>query len=316
MTADHKAVFVDVLLPVPIPRYFTYQVPDHLIPVMDFGLRVIVQFGRKILTGIIWNIHEKAPEHYQARYLLDMIDEEPVISIQQKKLFEWISGYYMCNPGEVMNAALPTGLKLSSESKIQLHPDFDPAGTTLEFSDKEWELVKSLEFDKSLTYPQAAKILDLKSIYHILKSLLNKQVILLFEEVREKYKPRKEKKVRIADEFLEEENSLEALFTALEKHPKQVDILLSYLKLAPVYDDPEINLKGVSKSTLLDGGLSRSSYETLKKNGVLEEFEITTPRFSLKEGIEHQIVLSEEQRIAGISSRVSWPQRIQRCSMA
>ncbi|MBR9998397.1 MAG: primosomal protein N' [Cyclobacteriaceae bacterium] len=298
MSGDHKTVFVDVLLPVPVPRYFTYQVPDHLTGQLEFGFRVIVQFGRKILTGIIWNIHEKTPEHYKARYLLDSIDQDPVISPPQKKLFEWLAEYYMCTPGEVMNAALPTGLKLSSESKIQLHPEFNPDRTGLTFSDTEWELIKSLEFDKSLTYPQAAKILDIKNIYHVLKSLLHKEVVILFEEIREKYQPKKEKMVRIVNGFLEEENALEGLFETLEKHPKQVDILLTYLKLVPIYDDPGINRKGVSKSILLKNDLSRSSYETLKKNGILEEFEITTPRFTLPEGDHHRIVLSEEQEIA------------------
>ncbi len=292
---DHSSIFADVLLPVPIPRYFTYKVPGHLIGQVKFGHRVIVQFGRKILTGIIWNIHQKAPEQYNARYLLDAIDQHPVIAPQQKDLFEWLAEYYMCTPGEVMNAALPTGLKLSSESKIQLHPEFNIEHTELEFSDKEWELIKSLEFDKAFTYPQAAKILDIKNIYHILKSLLNKQVVILFEEIKENYRPRKEKKVRIANEYLEEENGLENLFDTLENQPKQVDILLSYLKSVPIYDDPGSNQKGISKTILLRGDLSKSSYQTLKKNGILEEFEITVPRFTLPDGDRHKVVLSEEQ---------------------
>lgn len=292
------SIFADVLLPVPIPRYFTYQVPEHLTSEVNFGHRVIVQFGRKILTGIIWNIHQKAPEQYKARYLLDSIDLQPVIAPQQKDLFEWLATYYMCTPGEVMNAALPTGLKLSSESKIQLHPEFDIDHTEHEFSDKEWELIKSLEFEKALTYPQAAKILEVKNIYHILKSLINKQAVILFEEIREKYQPRKEKKVRIAEEYLEEENGLENLFDSLEKQPKQVDILLSYLKSVNIYDDPQSNARGISKATLLKGGLSKSSYQTLKKNGILEEFEITVPRFKLPEGGQHEVILSEEQREA------------------
>ena len=287
--------FADVLLPVPIPKYFTYQVPGHLAGQVGFGYRVIVQFGSKILTGIVWDIHEKEPENYKARYMLDAIDLAPIISPQQKDHFEWMAEYYMCTPGEVMNAALPTGLKLSSESKIQLHPGFDPEAGNLKISDKEWELIKSLEFDKSLTYPQAAKILDIKNIYHVIKSLLNKQVIILFEEIKESYRPKKEKRVRISDGYLEEENKLEALFDELEKQPKQVDILLAYLKSVPVYDDPGSNRKGIDKTTLLKQNLSRSSFQTLKNKGILEEFEETIPRFSLPEGERHQLVLSDEQ---------------------
>ena len=290
-----RSIFADVLLPVPIPKLFTYEIPAHLVEHTAKGYRIIAQFGRKILTGIVWNIHEKAPENYKARFILDTIDNDPVISPKQKDLFEWIANYYMCTPGEVMNAALPSGLKLSSESKIQLHPEFDIQDLDLEFSEKEWELIKSLEFDKSLTYPQAAKILDVKNIYHILKSLLNKQAIIIFEEIKENYKPKKEKRVRISNEYLEEENRLEILFTELEKQPKQVDILLAYLQSVPVYDNPESNEKGFGKSSLLHHQVSKSAYQTLKKNGILEEFEVTVPRFSLPEGGQHEVILSADQ---------------------
>ena len=85
-----------------------------------------------------------------------------------------------------MNAGIPTGLKLSSESKIQLHPDFSLDQSEIGFSDKELLLIKSLEFDRSLTYPEAAKVLSLKNIYHVLKSLINKEVVLIYEELKER----------------------------------------------------------------------------------------------------------------------------------
>lgn len=291
--SDKKLVFTDVLLPVPIPRYFTYKIPDYLIDRLDTGYRVIVQFGKKILTGIIWEKHDREPENYKARYLLDVIDDEPVLTGKQMNLLGWIAEYYMCTPGEVLNAALPTGLKLSSESLIQLHPEFKGEENT--FSDKELELLKSLEFEKSLTYPQAARILDIKNIYHILKSLIQKEAIIIYEEIREGYKPKKIKKVKINPQFLKD-NQLENLFDSLEKQPKQVDVLLKYLQYVPVYEDPGRNTPGIDKNILLKDNISKSSYNTLKKNGILNEFEIHVPRFSLPESPGYEVNLSPEQQ--------------------
>jgi primosomal protein N' (replication factor Y) len=113
--------FVEVLLPVPIHKLFTYRVPHILNDKIQVGQRVIVQFGdRKILTGIISTIHEKPPRDYEAKYILEILDDFPIVSEIQFNLFSWVANYYMCTAGEVMKAALPTGLKLSSESNLSV----------------------------------------------------------------------------------------------------------------------------------------------------------------------------------------------------
>jgi primosomal protein N' (replication factor Y) len=290
-----EALFAEVLLPVPIPKCFTYKLPDIFLDQIHIGSRVIVQFGRKILTGIIWDIHKNQPTAYEPKFMLDIIDDYPIISEKQIDLFNWMAQYYMCTPGEVMNVGLPTGLKLSSESKIQLHPDFKLNDSDLGFSDKELSLIKSLEFDKSLTYPEAAKILSVKNIYHILKSLINKRVIIIYEEIKERYKPKKETRIRLSEVYLKEEALLEGLFEKLEKRPKQLDLLMKYLQLVPVHDEPDSNTRGLSKNVLFKYNLSKSSYKTLVKNEVLEEFEIIIPRFTLPERTTVEIELSEVQ---------------------
>ena len=123
---DQRTFFVEVLLPVPIPRSFTYRVPFNLANSVQVGQRTIVQFGdRKILTGLILQVHENPPKDYEAKYLLEILDETPLVNYMQLKLFEWIASYYACTTGEVMNAAFPAGLKLSSESMVQLNPSFN-----------------------------------------------------------------------------------------------------------------------------------------------------------------------------------------------
>ena len=121
-------LFVDVIVPLSVPKRYTYRVPEDLNEEMVTGKRVIVPFGgNRLYTGIIYNLHEKAPLDYEARYVEAVIDDAPIVTEEQLKFWDWIAFYYCANPGDVMNAALPSGLKLSSTSHIQLHPEFDAA---------------------------------------------------------------------------------------------------------------------------------------------------------------------------------------------
>ena len=192
-----KTFFAEVLLPVPVPRLFTYRIPLNLNDKTRIGQRVIVQFGdRKIVTGIIFNIHEQAPKDFEAKYILELLDDFPAVSEVQFKLFQWIADYYMCTLGEVMNAALPAGLKLSSESMVQIHPAFDLEESAHHFSEKEVMLLQRLA-NGTMTYTEISKFLGIKFIFTILKSLSSKEAIILFEEVKEKFKPKTEKRIRL-----------------------------------------------------------------------------------------------------------------------
>ncbi|HPH47423.1 MAG TPA: DEAD/DEAH box helicase family protein, partial [Chryseolinea sp.] len=288
--------FAEILLPVPIPKLFTYRVPNTLKDKLLVGQRAIVQFGdRKVMTGIVANVHHQPPKDYEAKYILDLLDDFPAVTDLQFKLFQWIADYYLCTVGEVMQAALPSGLKLSSESMVQLHPAFNLEESNLLFSEKEIILLKHLD-GESLPYSDIAKLLGVKHIYSLLKSLVSKEAILLFEEVKEKYKPKTEKKIRLNSTYNNTE-SIEKLFETIASKPKQEDILLKYLQEVPVLSHPEINKNGCSKKKLIEGDLSESSLNTLIKNKILEDFEIIVSRFEEEVLTESQpILLSEEQQ--------------------
>lgn len=291
-------LFVEVLLPVPIHKLFTYRVPQSLQDSVQVGQRVIVQFGeRKILTGVIGKLHNQPPKEYEAKYILELLDEEPVLTPVQFKFFEWLAAYYCCTPGEVLNAALPSGLKLSSESMVQLHPAFDWNSTLFEFSDKEELLLKRLA-QESLSYSDITKLLGVKHLHSILKSLVKKEAVILFEEVKDKYKPKVERRIRLTINYLSS-TQLEQLFEQLASKPKQEEVLLKYLQEIPVIKQVESNTHGISRSQLLNSDLSESSLNTLIKNGVLEEFEKIISRFSEEDLTGSQtITLSEDQRQA------------------
>lgn len=285
--------FADVILPLPLPKSFTYEIPGEIRPQVSVGSRVIVQFGsKKILTGIVASVHSNAPANYDPRYLLDVLDDSPVLYPGQLKLYEWMAGYYMCTLGEVINAALPSGLKLSSESKVMMHPDI-PEGN-LAFNEKENQLLLALEGGKSVTYSQAARMLDLKNAYHVIKSLLNKKAVLIYEEVKDKYVPKREARIRLGEAYSANPSSLEELFKALERHPMQVDLLMQYLKHVNVMENPGENAAGIAKSLMLKAG-SQSSLKTLVKNKIFEEFHVVIPRFPEIPQEDNRFDLTTEQ---------------------
>lgn len=297
--ADSRSTFfAELLLPVPIPKLFTYRLPFILNDKIKTGLRSIVQFGdRKVLTGIIINIHETPPKEYEAKYILELLDDEPIVNTQQVKLFQWIADYYLCSAGEVMNAALPAGLKLSSESMVQVNPAFDWETTLFEYSQKEEVLLKHLQ-QEPLPYSEITKLLGLKNLYSILKSLVSKEAVILYEEVKEKFKPKTEKRIRLSPDYTSHE-ALEKVFETLTAKPKQEAVLLKYLQLAPVLQHVEANKNGVPKKNLLGGDISESSLATLVKNSIFEEFEVVVSRFETEnDQALPEITLSEEQRIA------------------
>jgi len=273
--------FADVMLPVPVPRLFTYRVPQHLQDQVRELHRVIVPFGpRKIMTGLVLTLHHKPPL-VEAKYILEVADEYPSFQAQQVKLIRWMAAYYLCAEGEVLNAAMPAGLKLSSESLVQLNPAFDLEQSDAFFNEKELSLLARLRHD-TLTYTDVSKFLGVNNILSIIRSLTSKGAILLLEEIRDKYQPKTERRVRLTKAY-NGKDQLEALFEQLAKRPAQEAVVLRYLQEVPVFQHPQLNEGGLPRKAFLAGGLSESSLSTLTKAGVFEQFEKVVPRFDFPE---------------------------------
>lgn len=294
---ERKTFFVDVILPVPIPRLFTYRVPAVMNNDLAVGGRVIAPFGkRRIITGIIGKIHETPPKGYEAKYIEEVLDDAPIVFPVQIELMRWMAEYYMCTIGEALNVALPSGLKVSSESRIQINPEFEPEEFAGELSDKEWDVLKAAQKKESLTYRDIEEALTIKNFNHVIKSLLQKNAIIIYEQVKEKYAPKKVKRIRLRRNYIGDKPKMEELFKTLEKRPKQLDILMKYLQEAPVYRDESANEKGVEKQLFNQPGLSYSALNTLIKNQVFEEFTTAVSRFEYDfENQENVIELAPEQ---------------------
>ena len=227
--SERETIFVEVVLPLSLAINYTYRVPFELNEVIAIGKRVVVQFGKhKIYTALVKSISTNPPEHYQAKYVIDVVDDYPVVTHKQFEFWEWITSYYLCNEGDVMAAALPTGLKLASETVLLLKEE---QPEELELNDKEKLILEVLQKQHRISIDEVASLLGQKTVYPIVNSLIAKEVIVAAEEVVDKYKPLLKSFVKLNDFYLEEEN-LRQLFAQLEKAPKQLDALLGYLKLS------------------------------------------------------------------------------------
>ncbi|UEG55245.1 primosomal protein N' [Mucilaginibacter daejeonensis] len=250
---DRLTLFVEVILPLAIARNYTYRVPYELNEAVAPGKRVVVQFGKsKMYTAVIDRVTTDAPEKYEAKYLLDVLDDKPVVTTRQLEFWKWLADYYLCNTGEVMAAALPAALKLASETKIMLNPDgnIDRSG----LHDKEYLIVDALDIQPVLSVSDIVKLLGQKIVMPVLRSMFDKNIIHISEEVSERYKPRKRAYIRLNSLYDEPEMRRE-LFADLERRaPKQADAILAYMKLSrerPMISRNELmEASGVSAATI------------------------------------------------------------------
>ena len=297
-TPERITRFADILLPVPLPRTFTYRVPVAMENSLSPMLRVIVPFGpKKILTGLVIRIHETPPADHEAKSILEILEVLPVFNELQVKLFNWMANYYMCTSGEVLNAAMPSGLKLSSESLVQISPSFNFDEPSHPMSEKEWAVLHRIRRE-TISYTDLTKSLGVKNLHNILKSLRLKDSVIILEEVREKYSPKVEKRIRFTPSYCGKA-ALEQYFSTLRNGAKQEAALLELLHRLPVINDPAANAPGVAKSALIKETGSDAVLKTLLKKGVIEEFQTIVSRFpDLPPQPDRMPELSEHQQEA------------------
>ena len=286
-----QTLFIEVVLPLALPNTFTYRVPNDKASDITVGKRVVVQFGKsKIYTAIIQSISKLAPTQYEAKYILDIVDDEPIVTANQLKLWQWIADYYLCTLGEVMAAALPSALKLASETKIVLNHQFDYDRNLL--SDKEFLILDALELRNELTVNEIIKILNQKAVFPILRGLIDKKVIFILEDIVDKFIPKKVITIAL-NQFYDDKDNLKLLFEQLEKAPKQVDALLAYLKLKKTSSE-------IKKTDLIEAsGVSSSVLKSLIDKDIFVQQQKVISRFSTNDNsIISDFILNEEQQLA------------------
>ncbi|NNF81220.1 MAG: primosomal protein N' [Flavobacteriaceae bacterium] len=283
--------FVDIILPIPLEKLFTYQISDEESQLLRPGMRVAVPFGKsKIYTGLVHHLHQDPPHAYEAKEIYEILDEEPIVTEKQLKLWQWISSYYMCTLGEVLRAAVPGIFLLESETIITLNGENRDGDKSL--NDNEFLVYEALVHQESIKAQDVAHILDRKSILPLLKSMIDKGVIKVREELQEKYKPKLTRFVKIEERFRNEKD-LNELLEGMDRAPKQRDLILAYYSMTS--DNELVAVPGL----LAKGHGSSQQLKALIKKGIFSEHYLETGRLPSYDEEKQQVkTLTDLQQTA------------------
>jgi primosomal protein N' (replication factor Y) len=261
--------FVDVILPIPLTKLFTYKITKAEAAFLKPGVRIAVEFGKsKIYTALAYQIHNNEPTGYEAKDIHQILDEHPVVNALQLAHWEWIASYYICSLGEVFKAALPSAFLLESETVILPVAEFNAEN---ELSDDEFLIYEALQHQSELSVHKTSEILGKKTVLPVLKNLIEKGVIILKERIYEQYKPKLIKYIKLSVKWNTQEN-LSILLEKLARAPKQHSIVLTYFRLAATNNSVK-----VSELKELDD-FSQSAFSALVDKGIFEVFTIQTDR--------------------------------------
>ena len=294
MSEERLTLFAEILLPLPIPGTYTYRVPFELNQKARVGQRAVVQFGKtKIMSGLIISITNEVPDCTSIKYLLDILDDNPVVNENQLKLWRWISSYYLCYLGDVMQVALPSALKLSSESKIMLSEDFQLDSMTL--SDNEYLIVEALQIQPQLTITEVSKITGYKKIMPLIKTMIEKKIVVMQEELQQKYKAKYDRYVRLSNTYRDEDAMRELMDTLSKRAYKQLELLMAFFVLGGSADNDVL-----ASDLLKKANATSSILATLVDKGIFESYQKRVSRLKEYEALTDvsTINLTEKQQEA------------------
>ena len=295
--------FIDVILPIPLQKLFTYKITKAEAAFLKKGMRVAVEFGKsKIYTALVYKIHQIRPIGYEAKEIYQILDEIAVVNNIQINHWEWISIYYMCSLGEVYRAAMPSAFLLESETEVQLIKDFTKEEA---LSGEEFLIFEALQHQTQLSIQQIIDILGKKNVLPIVKALIDKKVIVVKEQIYEQYKPKLVKYVRLTPAW-DSTEKLPELMDSLSRAKKQRDIILTYFQL--------LSTKKPIKITQLQENSNSSSavLKSLIDKGVFEIYFIQTDRinFDGKSGKIKELTAHQEEAFIAIKENFKTKQTV------
>ncbi|MFZ9661593.1 MAG: replication restart helicase PriA [Chitinophagaceae bacterium] len=260
--------YAQVILPLSLPKTYTYSIPEIWENKVLPGVRVEVIFGKqKKYAGIVKNLFEEKPKEFEPKEILNILDDEPILTEIQLQFWEWMAAYYMSTEGDVMAAALPSNFKLSSETTLIFNDDFGDDFSMLD--DQEYLLAEALLLKKELKIQEVQAILDSSHIYPVVKRLIEHKVCWAWESLKEKYKEKKESFIFLHPDYLQEDK-LSEILNNWSKAPKQLDLLMAYLHLSKTEGDVKQTelLKKANASSAQLKGLTDKGILLIKKMNV------------------------------------------------
>lgn len=288
--------YAQIVLPLNLKGSFTYKVPQELLSEIQVGMRVLVPFGgKKIYTGIVFELHDNAPESFVAKEVISLLDDKPIVPQEQIQFWNWLSDYYLSGLGEIYRFSFPSSLKLESETYLKLKPN-----TTIDFENldvNEMYLIQALEVRQLINLTDIEAFIPKKDIIKTINSLIDLQYIEIDEKIAEKYKAKEVAYVKINDEVLKNQNLTEIILS-LKRAQKQKDLFLHILEKQT--EHPDVPIK---KSDLFeDGYFGSSHFKALADKNLVEEYYMQKDRIEGYEGeIEEIEELSEAQKLAKIT---------------
>ncbi|MGE8340294.1 MAG: replication restart helicase PriA [Flavobacterium sp.] len=284
--------FIEVILPLSLAKTFTYRISEAEFHFIKKGMRVAVPFGKsKIYTALVLDVHENAPTLYEAKEIHQILDEVPIATEIQIKHWLWVANYYMCGIGDVYRGAFPSGLLLESETIISHKPDV--VVNDSELSDDEFLIYEALHHQSSLKIQEITSILNKKNILPILQKLIAKDIIFLDEEIKETYKPKLVRYVKLHSKY-ESDNGLAELLEVLKSANKQKEIVLTYFQLNASEKKP-ITVKKLTEVS----NVTAAVVKVLVEKEIFEEYYLQHDRVTFNgEVSDKQLQLSEAQESA------------------
>jgi len=284
--------YINVILPLPLEKQFTYEVNQAEAEFLQPGMRVAVPFGKtKIYTGIVAGIHQNAPQKYEAKPIEQILDESPVVTMHQLKFWGWIARYYMCAEGEVLKAALPGGFLLESETLVQISPSAEIDEKDL--NDEEFLLYEALQRQSTLKIQEIMQLLDKKSVLPIINRMVLKNLLVVNQEIFEQYKPKLIRYIRLNEKF-DSEKEMHRLLEELSNAPKQREVILSWFQIQAKTRIP-VQLKLLSETS----GASTAIIKALIDKEIFSEYYLKTDRVKFDiEDTDQSMVLNEWQQEA------------------
>lgn len=259
--------YVDVIVPLPIASQYTYSLPHVLEGSVQVGCRVVVPFGKKkFYTAVVTKVHEVAPEGYETKEVEELLDERPVILPRQLQLWDWLASYYLCTLGDVYKAALPSGMKIESETIILYNEEFEAMEP---LPGAEQQVLDWLNTEREQCITQLQRKYGQKNVLPVIKKLLDKEAVFVKEDLKRTYKPRTEARVRLMNAGMTEAQ-MQSLFNEMGRAKKQLAVLMKYVELSG-WCGLDSCLKEVSKKELMEAsGASSAVFNGLLEKGIFE----------------------------------------------
>ena len=284
--------FVEVILPLSLAKTFTYRVSEAEFHFVKNGMRVVVPFGKsKMYTALIIDKHQNEPNLYEAKEIDQILDEKPIVTQFQITHWQWIANYYMCAIGDVYRGAMPSALLLESETIIsQKH---SVTIEEAELTDDEFLVYQALQHQSSLRIQDITAILNKKNVFPVIQKLIDKQVLVLHEEVQELYKPKLVRYVRLHSKY-DLNSGLGDLLESLKSAAKQREIVLAYFQLSAKDKQP------ISVKQLVETANSSSAIlKVLIEKQIFEDYFIQEDRVNfIGNPQENALELSNAQQEA------------------